>query len=186
MGQINFLFYLERVISIYYYIETMPSTTKRNTPSPNNRRTTRRTANIYRRSSPLWKKMSPQPQPPLISSPERVQIQHQKWKDDQAALAQATSQKWRENIHENRRKGLYLSPERKEKHVYFSNQQPSNFWVGVQNKLKNDMAWASGDVPNFGGSKRSGSKRSGSKRSGSKRSGSKRSGSKRRRRRTLH
>lgn len=148
----------------------MPNMTKRKTPSPN-RRVTRSVhdspAKLYRRSSPLWKKQvtfNKNPQPPLISSPERIQIQHQKWKEDQTALRNDTRQKWSKNIHENRRKGLYLSPERKEKHVYFSNQQPSNFWVSVQNKLKNDMAWASGDVPNFGGNKRRGSKQRGSKR----------------------
>lgn len=115
---------------------------------------------MYRRTSPLWKnnitlrKKSPQPQPPQISSTEIFRMQLEKWKEEQERLKHLTRRKWMKNIHENRQKGLYIDAEPQEKHVYFSNQQPSNFWVSAQQQLKNDLDWASGDVPHFGGRKR--------------------------------
>lgn len=147
----------------------MPKTTKK-TPSPNRRRVTARRvvfrlndspAKAHRRSSPLWRKKTPMPvirwnspQPALISTPELVRMQHEKWKADQEQLKYSARQKWMRNIHENKQKGLYLEPGSTNDHAYFRNQQAENFWGDVQRKYDNDMAWASNSVPHFGGRKK--------------------------------
>jgi hypothetical protein len=145
----------------------MPKT-KRKTPSPNRKFTIRRNGlfdspvKAVRRSSPLWKqnaqkvvRWSPQPQPPLMSSPELVKTQHEKWKDDQDKLRRAANVTRRQKIQKNRELGIYEPPESIDQHNFVSDQKVATFWNNAQNTIETDMAWASDDPPlHFGGRKR--------------------------------
>jgi hypothetical protein len=133
----------------------MPST-KKTTPSPN--RKSPSPVKQYRRTSPLWKRhtikrRSPQPQPPQMSPTEMFRIQHEKWKEDQETVKHLARNKTMKKIYENRKKGLYIEPDRPENHPYFTNQQPSNYWVKAQQQYVDETEWESGDVPRFGGKK---------------------------------
>lgn len=144
----------------------MPSSskTKRKMPSPQHaiRRTFDSPVRVVRRSSPLWKKhtqktkavrwWSPQPQPPLMSTAELVQKQHEKWKEDQEKLRRAANITRRHKIQKNIELGRYLPPESMATHNVFSDQKVSNFWRNAQHTIDTDLDWASKNPPlHFGG-----------------------------------